>query len=1109
MNKKLNLYKIYKNIFNYWFKNKLLNYIRLNTKKKFIIYDGPPSMNGEPGIHHIFSRIIKDIFYRFYTMNNYKVINKLGWDTHGLPIEIAVEKKLNINKNDIGKKISIKYYNKKCKKLVEKNFKKWVKFTNKIGYFFNKKNYYITNSSKYIESIWWIIKELYKKKLLYKDYKVLPYSPIAGTSISHQELNFPDTHKKIKDLSVYVLFKLKNKNINFFKKKKIYLLSWTTTPWTLPSNSALLVNKNIYYILVKTLNKKKKKNINIIISEKSINNVFKKKKKYKILKKFLGKKLIGLNYKQIINWFKPIKSKKKKFKIFNDKLNLIKEDFGTGIIHISPTFGKEDYEIAKKNNISKILFKDKNGNLNPIVDKNGKFIKEVPYGLGGKYIKEKYYKNKENKFNVDKKIIDILKKENKIFKVKKYIHIYPHCWRTNKPIIYYPIKSWFINLKKIKNLILKLSYNINWCSVNLIKKKFEHWLKNIKNWNISRSRYWGTPLPIWKTKNKKNFLVIGSFNELNYEINKSIKLGFMKKNPFKKKIINNKIKYNKINMHKDFVDNIILSSKNGDKMYREFDVIDVWFDSGACTYAQYHYPFENKNLIDKNKIFPCNFISEGIDQIRGWFFTLHVISSIMSKSISYKNILPLGIILDKNGKKMSKSKGNTLDPFIILKKYGPDCIRWYIIYNNLPWENIKFNIENIQKIKNKFFNTLYNTYLFFYNYSKIDNYNFNKNYKYKKKYIDKWIISKLNNLLFKTYNNYLLYNITYITRDIYNFVLNDLSNWYVRLSRKRFWKNKYDNDKKSAYYTLYICLKKILEISYPITPFFMEYIYIKLSYFDKNYKYKKNSIILNKFPKYKKKFIDKEIENNMLYIKKYSSIILSLRKKKNIKVRQPLNNVYIVKNKFNKKIEKNKIILNLLKKEVNIKNINFIYKTKINKYIKKKIKLNYKILGPKYKTKIKKISKIISKLKKNKIEELEKKKYIYIKLFNKKIRISIKDIYIYNENINENIIMYTKNDFIIIIDTKITNSLKKECWVRDFIRIIQKLRKDNKYKITDRINIFLYKESYILLHNIIKKYIKKICKETLSYNIIKYNNIKYTKICYYNKNKIYFLIKKK
>ncbi|MDH3004525.1 MAG: isoleucine--tRNA ligase [Candidatus Shikimatogenerans sp. JK-2022] len=1095
MNKQLNFYKIYKKIFYLWKKEDKIKYIK-KKKRKFIIYDGPPSMNGEPGIHHITSRIIKDIFYRFYTMKNYEVINKLGWDTHGLPIELLVEKKLKINKKDIGKKISIKYFNKKCKQIIKKNLKKWIKFTNLIGYNFYKKNYFITYKSNYIESTWWILKKIYKKKLLYKKYKVLPYSPMAGTSISYQELNFPNTKKKIKVFSIYVLFKLK---INFFLNKyykKIYLLVWTTTPWTLPSNTALLINKKLYYLLIR-VNK-----INLILSENSIKYIFKNNKNYKILKKFLGKELLNKKYYQLLKWFKPLK-KKKKFIIINDTLNIIKDNLGTGIIHISPTFGKEDYEISKINNISSIYYINKNNKKIPIVNKYGKFINNVPFNLGGKYIKEEYYnKNDKNKISVDKIIIKILKKKKKIFKIRKYKYKYNYCWRTNKPIIYYPIESWFINLKKIKNKILNLSKNINWCTLklNLIKKKFENWLKNIKDWNISRNRFWGTPLPIWLSKDKKDLLIIGSIKELIKEINKSIKLGNMKINPFLKYIDNNNnINYNKIDLHKNILDNIILTSLNGKKMYRELDVIDVWFDSGVSSYAQFNYPFKNKKLINKKIIFPSDFICEGIDQTRGWFFTLHVISTIISKNISYKNLLPIGLILDKKGKKMSKSRGNTLNPFKIIKKYGIDYIRWYIIFNNNPIKNLKFNVKDIKK--NKFFNTFNNIVNFINNYSKIDNINY-KNFKYiriKFNYIDLWILSKLNKLLFKVNNLYKKYNLTKISRYINKFIIYDLSNWYIRLSRKRFWKNKNDNNKLSAYYTLYKCINKIIKITYPIIPFYMEYINIKL------FNNKKKFLITKKFPKYNKKLINKKIEKNIFFIRKYTKIIFFLRKKKNIKVRQPLKKVYIIKNKNNYFLKKNKFILNLFKNEVNIKKVKFININNINKYVNKKIKINYKILGPKFKNKINIIKNKLLKLSQKKIKKFEINKYLYI---NKKIKLTNKDISIYYENINNNIIMYSNKNTIIILNIKLNKKLKEECLIKDFIRQIQNLRKIKKLKIIDKINIFISIKNYNIFYKIIKKYKKFILNETLTKKIKYYKKKFKNKLYFLNKYKLYYTIKK-
>ncbi|WGH24881.1 MAG: isoleucine--tRNA ligase [Candidatus Shikimatogenerans bostrichidophilus] len=1091
MNNKLELYKIYKKIFNYWKKNYLINFKKKN-KKKFIIYDGPPSMNGNPGIHHIFSRIIKDIVYRFYTLNNYEVINKLGWDTHGLPIELYIEKKLKINKSDIGKSISIKKFNKYCKKFINKNLNFWIKFTNKIGYFIKDNKYYITCNSKYIESVWWIIKQIFNKKLLYKDYKVLPYSPIAGTSISYQELNLPNTKKKITIYSIYILFKLKTKPYFFNKiKNTIHILVWTTTPWTLPSNTALLIKDNIYYLLIKY------NNLYIITSKKSVKFLFNKLNTIKILYKFKGEKIINCEYYQLLKWFKPLNNNKKKFIIIKDTLNIIKENKGSGIIHIAPTFGKDDYEISIKENISSIFYKYKK-KIIPIVDKYGKYIKVVPYGLGGKYVKNSYYNNK-NKFSVDKKIIKILK--NKILIIKKYKHKYPHCWRTNKPIIYYPIESWFINLtkKNIKNRILNLSKKINWITNTLIKNKFIDWLNNIKDWNITRTRYWGTPLPIWSTKDNKSLLVIGSIKELYNEINKSIKLGYMKKNPFKKWINKNFINYNKINLHKDILDKIILSNKNGKKMYRESYVLDVWFDSGSSTYAQYHYPFKNSNLIDNKIYYPSNFISEGTDQIRGWFFTLHIISSIISNNISYKNVLPLGLILDKNGHKMSKSKGNTLNPFKLIYEYGPDCIRWYLIFNNNHNKNIKFNIKDLKKIKNKFFNTLYNIFIFIYNYSNIDKYNYNYLKKIKNKivfnYIDKWIISKLNNLLLKINKYFKIFNFTKISRLINIFIVKDLSNWYIRLSRNRFWKNTKDNDKKSAYLTLFICLKKILIVSYPIIPFITEYIYLKL-YKDKI------SIIYNNIPKGICKLINRKIEYNMYIIRKYTKIILSLRKRKNIKVRQPLSSIYIVINKYNKELSKLIKPLEIIKKEVNVKKISFINIKNINKYILKKIKLNYSIVGPKYKSLVNKISIYLNNLNQKEIYKIIKNKYIYIKQLN--IKLNNKDYYILNQNINnKDNLIYIKNNTIIILNTIITDKLKNEGWIRDFIRNIQFIRKNKNFKITDKIYILLYKKSYLIVKNIIKKYNYFIKNETLAKKII-IINYKPNNNIYYNSKFIYY-----
>ncbi|WP_212113381.1 isoleucine--tRNA ligase [Candidatus Shikimatogenerans silvanidophilus] len=1118
--KKLKLSLINKEIEDYWEKNKIFEKIYLSRKKnsKFIIFEGPPSLNGSPGIHHVISGTIKDIFCRYQTLNGKNSYRKSGWDTHGLPIELIVEKKLNIKKEDIGKKISIKNYNEKCKNFVNKNLKKWKNLFNKLGFFIDKKNYYITYSSKYMESLWWILEILYKKKSLYKDYIVTPYSPSAGTGLSFNELNFPECYKNITDLSITVQFELKKKsfkkNLNKIKEK-IYFLSWTTTPWTIPSNTALAVCKNLIYVLIKTYNPYNLKLIYVIISEESIKNIFYKKKYFKVKNEkkenflikdkkipytiillFKGKYLIGCEYKPILKWVFPINKNKNDFKIVDSEFVNPKE--GTGIIHISPTFGIEDFILSKKNKISLMLVKHKK-KITPIVDKNGKYIDILPSPFSGKYIKKEF--DLEQNFDVDKEISILLKKENKIFDIKKYNHSYPHCWRTAKPIIYYPINSWIIKTKKFKKDIISLNNKINWIP-NFKGKKFFYWIKNIKNWNLSRSRYWGTPIPFWKSK-KNEKIFINSIEMLINEINKSIKAGFMKKNPFKNFVIGDMSNenYKKIDLHRHILDDIILCSNSGEKMIRENDVIDVWFESGAMPYASLHYPFENNKNI-KN-FFTSDFISEGIDQTRGWFYTLHIISSILFKKISYKNVLPIGLILDKQGKKMSKTKGNIIDPFKIIEEYGSDVIRWYMVSNSNPWENIKFNIEDFKKIQ-KFFGTLHNVYIFFSTYANIDKFIYLEKDILKINELDKWILSELNLLIKNSKKYYEEYNITKIVKKIENFVINKLSNWYIRLSRRIFWKSKYNEEKISAYQTLYKCLITITKISSPIAPFYMEKLYLDLSN-PINTKNKFDSVHLSFYPRYNNSLINENLNKKFSLIRKLTSMILSIRKKEKIKVRKPLKKAFILINSNNKK-NIDFYSLNLLKKEVNIKNIYLLKKEEYDKLeiTVKNIKPNYKILGPKFTYYIKDIEKILRKFTQEEIKKIEKKGYYNFFLEKKKITIFLNEVIIENKNI-KNWSVKNYKEITVAIDINLDNNLIQEGFIRDFIRKIQFLRKKERLHITERIILYIYSSNKI--EYIIKNNKKLIFKELLVKQIFFKKKLNYKKIKIDN-NKIGIFIKK-
>ncbi|WP_341663373.1 isoleucine--tRNA ligase [Blattabacterium cuenoti] len=1118
--KKLNLNQITMEISQYWKKHKIFqNRSSFSNKKKeisYILYEGPPSLNGNPGIHHILTRTIKDIFCRYHALKGKKVFRKAGWDAHGLPVELNVEKEMGITKNDIGKKISIEKYNNFCKKFVSKSLKKWKLFTEKIGYFIDLDNSFITYNAKYIESVWWLIKKLYDQNLIYKGFTIQPYSPAAGTGLSYHELNMPGTYKEVKQLSPFLKFKaIKSTLPEKFKNilGDIYFISWTTAPWTIPSNTALAFGQNIDYFLVKTYNPYTFLKENIVFSEKSIHKVLlshqfypvsssiefdiydkiydKKNHKipYVIIEKFKGKELIFSKYEQLLPWFKPYYNEKNAFQIIEGKFVNVNE--GTGIVHISPTFGMDDFIIAKKYNIPPMLVLNKENRPVPLVDFQGKFLENFPHGFSGKYVKDEFNTNPENFFSVDQEIILFLEKEQKIFRTEKHIHFYPHCWRTEKPILYYLLNSWFIKTTEMKDTMIRLNQKIQWYPDFTGKKRFDSWLRNTKDWNFSRSRYWGSPLPIWRTKTGDEEIVVGSMKELFLEIQKSIRYGFMSKNVFKDFILDDMSdnNYNKIDLHKHILDKIILVSSKGYPMKRESDLIDVWFDSGAMPYAQFHYPFENKEHIDQNLLFPADFISEGIDQTRGWFFTLHTISSLLFNSIAYKNVVSTGLVLDQNGRKMSKSKGNTINPFDLINNYGPDAIRWYIIFNSEPWENLKFNINEVRTVMKKFFGTLYNIYSFFVLYANIDGFSY-KEEEYFDYYtgLDFWILSELNSLVEKTDDYYSNYNPTKAARLISSFVLDKLSNWYIRLCRRRFWKEKYTKNKISAYQILYKCLIVVAKLISPITPFFSEKLYVDLNSVTE--KEETKSIHLTSFPSYDSNFINKTLENRMLWIQKIITMVFSIRKKNKIKIRQPLQKLLILVSNKNMRFQLEQSS-EILFQEANVKEIEFPSSYKNLEFIKH-IKPNYKSLGPKFGNKIHRISESIKKFSQEKIKEIEKNKTCVLFMEEDKVLLTLEDVKISTEYIKGWSVLFDTK-FTIALDLRITDLLWEEGFIRELIRHIQKFRKNRKYDVTEKILVYVsFKGNYDFKNKvqiILQKKKDFLCKETLALDVLLQENV--------------------
>lgn len=1074
---------------------------------EYVFYEGPPSANGMPGIHHVMARALKDIFCRYQTQNGKQVFRKAGWDTHGLPIELGIEKELGITKEDIGKKISVEDYNQACRDAVMRYTDVWNDLTEKIGYWVDLDDPYITYEPKYMETVWWLLKQLYTKDLLYKGYTIQPYSPAAGTGLSSHELNQPGTYRDVSDTTVVAQFKVRKLSEKaalkigesqvsidtgeiagascggalhweeFDKENSeiqtdIHILAWTTTPWTLPSNTALAVGKDIEYVLVKTFNQYTFKPVNIILAKVLLQKNFGKKYAegtdedfasytsesktipYKIIAELTGEDLAGTDYEQLIPWFLPAENPENAFKVIVG--DFVTTEDGTGIVHIAPTFGADDARVAKENGISPMLVKDENGNSVPLVDLQGRFIEggQTPELFAGKYIKNEYYEAgtaPEKSWDVELAIL--LKTENKAFKVEKYVHSYPHCWRTDKPVLYYPLDSWFVRMTAVKDRLVELNQSINWKPKSTGEGRFANWLENVNDWNLSRSRYWGIPLPIWRTEDLKEEIIIGSVEELINEIQKSIEAGFMDQNPFEGFETGNMSaeNYAKIDLHKNIVDEIVLVSQTDKPMRREVDLIDVWFDSGSMPYAQLHYPFENRELIDDRKAFPADFIAEGVDQTRGWFYTLHAIGTAVFDSVAYKNVMSNGLVLDKNGQKMSKRLGNAVDPFETLQKYGPDATRWYMIANANPWENLKFDVEGIDEVRRKFFGTLYNTYSFFALYANVDGFTYSEKDIEDRPEIDRWILSELNLLVKEVTEFYNDYEPTKVARAINNFVNDNLSNWYVRLCRRRFWKGEYSEDKISAYQTLYTCLETVAKISAPIAPFFMDRLYQDLN--RSTGRNTAESVHLTDFPTADQNLIDQDLVEKTHLAQQITSMVFSLRKKENLKVRQPLQKVMVpvLDAKSETQIQ---AVSELIKQEVNVKELVLINSEEASHLIVKQIKPNFKTLGAKLGKDMKAVGSQISAMTSEQIATLEKEGKMNIEGH----EIMLDDVEIFTKDI-PGWTVASEGKLTVALDLTLTEELKAEGVAREFINRIQNLRKDKNFDLIDRITIQIEENS--------------------------------------------------
>ena len=1089
--------------------------------KPFIFTEGPPSANGMPGIHHVMSRSIKDIFCRYKTLKGFQVKRKAGWDTHGLPVELKVEKELGISKEDIGTKISIEDYNNACKKTVMEFTDVWNNLTERIGYWVDMENPYVTYESKYMESVWWILGQMWEKDLLYKGYTIQPYSPKAGTGLSSHEINQPGAYQDVKDTTCVAQFKLAPGQNLPFENANIdisYFLAWTTTPWTLPSNTALTVGPKIEYALVQTYNQYTKKETQVILAKNLIQKQFGKgfaevasmddllgfdgdgkTIPYHVIGTCMGTDLVGLIYQQLLPYVQPFENPEKAFVVIPG--DFVTTEDGTGIVHTAPTFGADDALVAKQAGVPGLLVEDENGKLVPLVDLRGRFrpeVKDDVFGFANEYVKAEYLEagdeeeeleiqqknlkhiiaNLNKYLSVDERITLKLKIENKAFKIEKYEHSYPHCWRTDKPILYYPLDSWFVKVEENREKLVALNNQINWKPKSTGEGRFGKWLENANDWNLSRSRYWGIPIPIWTSEDKTEQICISSVEQLKTEAEKSVKAGLMDKNPlanFKPGDMS-KANYELVDLHKNYVDDIILVSPTGKPLKREADLIDVWFDSGSVPFAQHHYPFENKELIDNGSLFPSDFIAEGVDQTRGWFYTQHAIAGLVFDSISYKNVISNGLVLDKNGQKMSKRLGNAADPFKTLDTYGADATRWYMITNAQPWDNLKFDLEGITEVQRKFFGTLYNTYSFFALYANIDGFTYAEPEVANRPEIDRWILSKLNTLISEVDAAFADYEPTKAGRLIQSFVIDELSNWYVRLCRRRFWKGDYSEDKISAYQTLYTCLETVSILGSPIAPFYLDKLFLDLN--STTNKHQVESVHIAEYPKQNTSLIDLDLEERMAIAQKVSSLVLGLRKKEQIKVRQPLQRIMVpvLDADFARRIE---AVKDIILSEVNIKEIELLEDT--TGVLVKKIKPNFKTIGPKYGKHMKAIAGIVNGWNAADITAVEKNNGWSGEINGEQINLDLLDFDIVTDDI-PGWLMASEGGLTVALDVTLSPALKSEGIARELVNRIQNFRKESGLDVMDKISLTVEANDEIMAA--IKANELYICNEVLANNII-------------------------